>query len=70
MKKRKKTPRPKAIESEFDETVARLLQTDPKELEAALARVRRKQAEVEKYVKGLEEDIAEGSDRPAKKFRP
>ena len=66
MTKRKKTPRPKVIDSELDETVARLLQTDPKELEDALAKVRRKRAEVERDAKEIKEEFEKG---PARKGR-
>jgi hypothetical protein len=68
MKKRKKSPAAKkVIETEFDESVARFLQTDhPKELEDARARLRRKQEEVERDAKQIEEEFEKGPARPRK----
>jgi hypothetical protein len=69
MMAKEKKRRSESLETEFEEVVARLLQTAPEELDDALARVRRKQAEVRKGVEQINRDIERGFRTEGKKFR-
>ena len=53
----------------FDEALARLLQTDKKELEDTVDQVRREEAEAERYVEERRESIRKGARRAPKRFR-
>ncbi len=57
------------IESDTDEAVARLLQTDPKELTDALKEVERKQGEVHANVESSRDSIQRGARRTKHRFR-
>lgn len=68
MTKPKKT-RPDKIETELDEVVARLLQTDKKELEDEITRSKRESDEAEKYVEERRDSIQRGARRAKHRFR-
>ena len=53
----------------FDEALARLIQTDPAEAEAAAESVRRDDEEARKYVKERSDSIARGARRSRTRFR-
>ncbi len=59
-----------SLETEFEKTIARLLQTDPKELADALEQAPKKQRDIDRYVKEREESIRKGARRARKRFRP
>ena len=53
----------------FDEALARLIQTDPKEIEDAADSVKRDDKEVREYVQERRESIAKGARRTSHRFR-
>jgi hypothetical protein len=53
----------------FDEALARFIQTDPAEAEAAAESVRREDEEVRKYVKERSDSIERGARRSRARFR-
>lgn len=64
-----KTVRTDKIETEFDEVVARLLQTDNKELEDEIAKTKREADEAGKYVEERSDSIKRGARRTKHRFR-
>lgn len=64
-----KSNRSAKIETEFDEVVARLLQTDKKELEDEIAKTKREADEVGKYVEERSDSIKRGARRTKHRFR-
>jgi hypothetical protein len=69
MTKSRKKKSSDPIESEFDESLARFIQTDPKELADALEQVRQKQEEVRQNVEKRRDSIERGARRSKKRFR-
>lgn len=57
------------IESELDEVLARLLQTDKKELEDEIAKTKREADEAGKYVEERSDSIRRGARRTKHRFR-
>ena len=53
----------------FQEALGRFLNTDPKELEEEIERVKRKQEAAEQYVEERKKSIRKGARRANKKFR-
>jgi hypothetical protein len=53
----------------FDEALARLLQTDKKELEDAFEKARQDEAEAKRYAQERQESIRKGGRRAPKRFR-
>jgi hypothetical protein len=53
----------------FEEALARLIQTDPKELADSAQEARKKEEEVERYAAEREASIRKGARRAGKRFR-
>jgi hypothetical protein len=68
MTKAKKTKAAK-IGTEFDEVVARLLQTDKEELEGEIERTKREADEAGQYVEERRDSIRRGARRTKHRFR-
>ena len=69
MTDKKKREPPLVLNIGFEEALARLVQTDPKEMADTYEQVRRDEEEVEKYVAEREQSIGRGVRRAAKRFR-
>src|SRR5438128_2264906 len=69
MKARKPRKPPLALEMDFEEALARLIQTDPKELTELIEEARREGKEVEEYVRERTRSIRRGARRATKRFR-
>lgn len=68
MSERKK--KPSALSDlAFDEALARLIQTDPKELADTLDKIKREDREVKEYVEERRQSIRRGARRAKKRFR-
>ena len=68
MSDKEKPPHPMA-DWPFDEAMARLLQTDPKEIADAHQRVREGQEQVTKYAEERRDSIRSGVRRAPNRFR-
>jgi len=66
---RKRKPNKDMSDLGFDEALARLIQTDKKELMDAKERVDKEVNEVGKYVEERRESIQKGARRTGKRFR-
>jgi hypothetical protein len=71
MTKRAENPVPTPIEKlSFAEALARLVQTDPRELEQAYEKARRAEAEARQFIEERKASIRKGARRSAGRFRP
>ena len=64
----KKDGSPFPTDMTFEEAVARLIQTDPKEIADARKRVRAAQEDTKKYVEERKESIRRGARRAKSRF--
>ena len=69
MTDRKKREPPLTLSLGFEEALARLAQTDPKDIAAAYEQLQRDDKDVDRYVEERERSIRNGARRAGKRFR-
>ena len=69
MTEKKKREPPFVLAMGFNEALARLAQTDPKDLADTYEQVQQDDAKVDKYVEEREQSIRRGARRAGKRFR-
>jgi hypothetical protein len=67
--RKRKATAPAVPEIPFSEALARLIQTDPKEIADLMERVKRQEKDVDRYVGERERSIRSGARRTGKRFR-
>jgi hypothetical protein len=71
MTKRGENTAPKPLEElSFGEALARLIQTDPRELQQAYEQARKAEAEAQRFIEERKASIGRGARRSTGRFRP